>query len=79
MDLAKENIHVEYKAQKTDPAKLRAAVAKIGYLADDVQPDPAARAALPACCRMTKEEHDAPPAVAPDPAGGVQTVPAPQH
>ncbi len=79
VDLTNENIHVEYKAQKTDPAKLREAVAKIGYLADGVQPDPTARAALPACCRMTKEEHDAPPALAPDPAGGEQTVPAPEH
>ena len=34
VDLTNENIHVEYKAQKTDPAKLREAVAKIGYLAD---------------------------------------------
>lgn len=51
VDLDKETIHVEYKAGKTDPAKLREAVAKIGYLADDVQPDASARAALPDCCK----------------------------
>lgn len=64
VDLEKEIIHVDYKAKKTDPAKLRAAVSKIGYLADDVQPDPKSRAALPACCQMTREEHDAPAAPA---------------
>ena len=60
VDLDKETIHVDYKAKKTDPAKLREAVSKIGYLADDVQPDSTARAALPACCQMTPEEHNAP-------------------
>lgn len=79
VDLAKENIHVEYKAKKTDPAKLRGAVAKIGYQADDVQPDAAARAALPACCQMTKEEHDAPPPAPPVPSAAPEAVPAPHH
>jgi copper chaperone CopZ len=72
VDLDKEIIHVEYKAKKTDPDKLRQAVSKIGYLADDVQPDAKARAALPSCCQMTREEHDAAPAPAPAP------TPAPQ-
>lgn len=68
VDLDKEIIHVEYKAQKTDPAKLREAVSKIGYLADDVQPDPKAREALPACCQMAPSEHAAPvPPAAPEP------------
>ncbi|MBS1546225.1 MAG: heavy-metal-associated domain-containing protein [Bacteroidetes bacterium] len=65
VDLDKEIIHVDYKAKKTDPAKLREAVSKIGYLADDVQPDPAARKALPSCCQMTKKEHDATTPVTP--------------
>lgn len=77
VDLKKENIHIEYKAKKTDPAKLREAVSKIGYLADDVQPDPAARKALPSCCQMTKEEHDATEA----PAAPAEPAPPaePQH
>ena len=78
-DLDKEIIHVDYKAKKTDPAKLREAVSKIGYLADGVQPDAAARAALPACCQMTKEEHNAPPPAPPVPSAAPETVPAPQH
>ncbi|MCC6840688.1 MAG: heavy-metal-associated domain-containing protein [Flavobacteriales bacterium] len=77
VDLAKENIHVEYKAKKTDPAKLREAVSKIGYLADDVQPDAAARAALPACCQMTKEEHNA--SGAPAAPAGPASPAEPQH
>lgn len=68
VDLDKEIIHVEYKAKKTDPDKLRQAVSKIGYLADDVQPDAKARAALPSCCQMTREEHDAAPVPSPTPA-----------
>ncbi len=79
VDVAKEVIHVEYKATKTDPAKLREAVSKIGYLADDVQPNAAARKALPACCQMTKDEHDAPPPAPPVPSGAPETVPVPQH
>lgn len=69
VDLEKETIHVDYKAKKTDPEKLREAISKIGYLADDVQPAPRARASLPACCQMTREEHAAPsePAAPPTP------------
>ncbi len=44
-------IHVEYKAKKTDPDKLRLALTKIGYDADDLKADPKARSGLPMCCR----------------------------
>ncbi len=79
VDLDKETIHVDYKAGKTDPAKLREAISQIGYLADDVQPDPKARVALPSCCQMTKDEHDAPPPAPPVPTAAPETVPAPRH
>lgn len=72
VDLDKEIIHVQYKPKKTDPVKLRLAVSRIGYLADDVQPDAKARAALPSCCQMTREEHDAAPA----PPAAPATAPA---
>lgn len=58
VDLDREVIHVDYQPKKTDPDKLREAVSKIGYLADDVQPDRKARKELPDCCQMTKDEHD---------------------
>ena len=51
VDLTANIIHVDYKASKTDPDKLRHAVAKLGYMADDLMPDPEARKALPACCQ----------------------------
>ena len=51
VDLATNTIHVEYKAKKTDPEKLRIAVTKIGYMADNMMPDPKARKALPSCCQ----------------------------
>lgn len=77
VDLDKELIHVDYKASKTDPAKLREAVSKIGYLADDVQPDRKAREALPACCQMTPEEHKG--ATAPVPPAPEAAPAAPGH
>ena len=51
VDLATNTIHVEYKANKTDPDKLRTAITKIGYMADNMMPDPKARKALPSCCQ----------------------------
>ena len=51
VNLDANTIHVDYKATKTNPDKLRQAVAKLGYMADDVMPDAAARKALPDCCQ----------------------------
>jgi mercuric ion binding protein len=69
VDLDSNIIHVEYKASKTDPDKLRQAVAKLGYMADNLMPDPEARKALPECCQKEgcgmpgmKHEAAAPPA-----------------
>lgn len=62
LDLASSVIHVDYDTKKTEPAKIRQAVAKLGYAADDVAPDMKARENLPACCRtegcgMPAEKH----------------------
>ena len=51
VDLATNTIHVDYKASKTDPDKLRTAVSQLGYMADSLMPDMEARKALPACCQ----------------------------
>lgn len=56
VDVDAKVIHVEYKPKKTDPAKLREAVSKIGYEADGLSPDMKARKALPMCCQV--EDHD---------------------
>lgn len=60
LDLATNTIHVEYDAKRTDPEKLRTAVTKLGYMADDQLPDLKARKALPECCQ--KEGCGLPPA-----------------
>lgn len=44
-------VHVEYDAKKTSPEKIRLAISKLGYSADDVPGDEAAYRKLPACCQ----------------------------
>jgi copper chaperone CopZ len=48
---------VTYKPDKTDPDKLRKAVSKLGYDADDVEADPEAYKKLPACCKKDVDPH----------------------
>ena len=48
---------IEYKTAKTDPDKLRKAVSKLGYDADDIEADPEAYAKLPACCKKDVAPH----------------------
>ena len=76
LNLDSNLIHVDYKPNKTNPDKLRQAVSKLGYMADDVTPDPEARKALPDCCQAEgcgmpgekKMEHPTPvPPVPPTP------------
>ena len=43
-----------FDTKKTNPDQLRTEVSKLGYNADNVKADPAARAKLPACCRAEK-------------------------
>jgi len=51
VDLAKSEIHVEYDPKKNTPDGLRKAVAKLGYMADDIPGDEAAFKKLPLCCQ----------------------------
>lgn len=51
VDLATASVSVTYDPRKTDAAKLRTALTKLGYSADGVAADPAAFAKLPACCQ----------------------------
>lgn len=53
-DAKTAKITVTYDAAKTNPDQLRAQISKLGYNADGVEADPAARAKLPACCRGEK-------------------------
>lgn len=51
VDLEKKTVWVRYKADKTSPEKIKAAISKIGYRADDIKADPKAFEKLPACCK----------------------------
>lgn len=48
---------ISYKVGKTDPDKLRKAISKLGYDADDVEADPEAYNKLPACCKKDVAPH----------------------
>lgn len=57
LDLETKVLTVTYNEKKTDPEKLRNAVTKIGYDADDMEADPKAYAKLPACCKKGGHDH----------------------
>lgn len=44
-------ITVSYNPKKTTPAKIRIAISKMGYDADEVKADPIAYSELDGCCR----------------------------
>ena len=53
-DMKTAKLTITYDSKKTNPDQLRQQISKLGYNADDVKADPAARAKLPACCRAEK-------------------------
>lgn len=55
-DLKTAKLTITYDSKKTNPDQLRKQISKLGYNADDVLADPAARAKLPACCRVDKTQ-----------------------
>jgi len=57
LDLETKIVIVTYKPDKTDPDKLRLAISKIGYDADNVPADPVAYEKLPPCCKKDAEPH----------------------
>ena len=66
VDLEQNIIRVEIDHKKTDVEKIRKAITKLGYSADDQLPDMAAREKLPDCCK--KEGCGLPaPAATPEP------------
>jgi copper chaperone CopZ len=50
---------ITYDSKKTNPDLLRQQISKLGYNADNVKADPAARAKLPACCQAEKKATQA--------------------
>ena len=53
VDLATSTVLVTYNPRKTDAAKLRTALTKLGYAADEQAPDPVAFSKLPGCCQKS--------------------------
>ncbi len=53
-DMKTAKMTVTYNPKKTTPAEIRTEVSKLGYNADDVKADQAARAKLPECCRSSQ-------------------------
>ena len=50
-------VTIGFDPRKTDPEKLRTAISKVGYDADDVAADPVAYEKLPACCKKGNTPH----------------------
>lgn len=55
VDYEKKEVKVVYRPDKTSPEKIKLALTKLGYDADEMKADPKAKAKLPACCQ--KEVH----------------------
>lgn len=58
-DMQTAKLTINYDAKKTNPDQLRQEISKLGYNADNVKADPAARAKLPACCQVDKKPGQA--------------------
>ncbi|HTL80944.1 MAG TPA: heavy-metal-associated domain-containing protein [Bacteroidia bacterium] len=50
-DLNTKDVTIVFNPAKTSSAKLRTAISKIGYDADNVKADPKAQSKLPKCCQ----------------------------
>lgn len=57
LDLKTHKVYVVYKPQKTTLDKIREAITKVGYDADQMIADQEAYENLPACCKKDVEPH----------------------
>jgi mercuric ion binding protein len=57
LDVPSKVLTVSYRADKTTPDALRAAVQKTGYDADNLSADARAYDRLPECCKKTNTAH----------------------
>jgi copper chaperone CopZ len=60
LDVETQMVTVTYKTSKTSPERIRKAISKVGYDADDVPADPKAYAKLDACCKKPDDPDAAP-------------------
>ncbi|NSW45460.1 MAG: heavy-metal-associated domain-containing protein [Bacteroidales bacterium] len=57
LDLKTKEVTVVYNPQKTSPDKIRLAISKVGYQADDLKADPFAYEELPPCCKLPDDKN----------------------
>ena len=57
LDVPSQVLTVTYRADKTTPGALRAAVQKTGYDADELTAEARAYSRLPDCCKKTNAVH----------------------
>lgn len=57
LDLKTKIVTVVYNPKKISPDRLRLAISKVGYQADDLKADPFAYEALPACCKLPDNKN----------------------
>lgn len=57
VNLKEKEIDITYRTDKTNPDKLRTAISKIGYDADDVEAEAEAYDKLPRCCKKDVAPH----------------------
>ena len=57
LDLTDKVVTITYNTKKTNPEKIKAVIAKIGYDADEVVANQKSHDALPGCCQKTAESH----------------------
>lgn len=57
LDSETKIVTIVYRKDKTDKDKLKVAITKIGYDADDLPADQKAHDRLPACCQKDNEPH----------------------
>ena len=56
VNIEEKTVTVTYNTEKITPEKIRMAISKIGYDADDVPADPVAYSKLPRCCQKGGHE-----------------------
>ena len=57
LDNETKELTIVYKTKKTNEDKLKTAITKVGYDADDLPADQKAHDRLPACCQKDAEPH----------------------
>lgn len=60
LEMSDKFLTVVYKANRTNPDKIRKAVSDVGYDADDVKADEKAYSKLPACCKKPDDPDYSP-------------------